>query len=330
MTSIAIFGLATISFGQTLPSYVPTDGLVGWWPFNGNANDESVNGNDGAVNGAILSSDRFGNANSAYGFTGTTNNTEVITGSCSNFPSGNNPKTISVWYYANNILTQQQMLGYGGGGCGDSYIMNFNNINVPAGVYEIQGHCTNFQTHANIPSPYNGYWHNLILTHDGSVFKFYNDGVLVSTSSSQTTNIIADSKIFCFGKQTSTSGLTSYYQDNIQGFNGKLDDIGIWNRALTEEEITSLYSGSSLGINEHSLNNSFSVFPNPAQSVMNVNIEDKLLGSVFTIYDNTGKAVKTGKLNSINTTIEVNDLSGGIYSFNVGGNRKQTFKVIKE
>jgi hypothetical protein len=74
----------------------------------------------------------------------------------------------------------------------------------------------------------------------------------------------------------------------------------------------------------------FSVFPNPAQSEINVNIEANLVGSVFTIYDNTGKAVKTGKLSSINTTIEVNDLSGGIYSFSVGGNRNQTFKVSKD
>jgi hypothetical protein len=33
MTTIAIFGLATISIAQTVPSYVPTSGLVGWWPF---------------------------------------------------------------------------------------------------------------------------------------------------------------------------------------------------------------------------------------------------------------------------------------------------------
>jgi hypothetical protein len=33
-----------------VPSYVPTNGLVGWWPFNGNANDESGNGNNGTVN----------------------------------------------------------------------------------------------------------------------------------------------------------------------------------------------------------------------------------------------------------------------------------------
>ena len=46
-----------------VPSYVPTDGLVGYWPFNGNANDESGNGNNGTVNGATLTSDRFGNEN---------------------------------------------------------------------------------------------------------------------------------------------------------------------------------------------------------------------------------------------------------------------------
>jgi hypothetical protein len=39
------------TFAQSnIPSYVPSNGLVGYWPFNGNANDESGNGNDGVVN----------------------------------------------------------------------------------------------------------------------------------------------------------------------------------------------------------------------------------------------------------------------------------------
>jgi hypothetical protein len=49
-----------------IPSYVPTNGLVGWWPFNGNANDESGNGNNGTVNGATLASDRNDLSNSSY------------------------------------------------------------------------------------------------------------------------------------------------------------------------------------------------------------------------------------------------------------------------
>ena len=56
-----------------LPAYLPTNGLVGYWPFNGNANDESGNGNHGTVNGATLTADRNGNANSAYSFNGLNN-----------------------------------------------------------------------------------------------------------------------------------------------------------------------------------------------------------------------------------------------------------------
>ena len=65
-----IFVLFIIPFGisQDLPSYVPADGLVAYYPFNGNANDESGNGNHGTVNGAILTSDRNQNENSSYMF----------------------------------------------------------------------------------------------------------------------------------------------------------------------------------------------------------------------------------------------------------------------
>ena len=62
--------LTTQTLLAQIPSYVPTNGLVGYWPFNGNANDESGNGNNGTVNGAILTTDRNGNANSAYNFDG--------------------------------------------------------------------------------------------------------------------------------------------------------------------------------------------------------------------------------------------------------------------
>jgi hypothetical protein len=62
--------LTALSLQAQIPSYVPTNGLVGWWPFNGNANDESGNGNHGVVNGATLTTDRFGNNGKAYSFDG--------------------------------------------------------------------------------------------------------------------------------------------------------------------------------------------------------------------------------------------------------------------
>lgn len=57
-----------------VPSYVPLNGLVAYFPFSGNANDSSGNGNNGTVNGAILDNDRNGIANSAYNFDGLSSN----------------------------------------------------------------------------------------------------------------------------------------------------------------------------------------------------------------------------------------------------------------
>ena len=65
ITFLLIF-TASVLFSQ-VPNYVPSSGLLGWWPFNGNANDESGNGNNGLVNGNLqLTTDRLGSANEAY------------------------------------------------------------------------------------------------------------------------------------------------------------------------------------------------------------------------------------------------------------------------
>ena len=83
-----------------------------------------------------------------------------------------------------------------------------------------------------------------------------------------------------------------------------------------------------LGIDESS--NMFSVFPNPAQSVINIKSNINLIGSFYVIYNNIGQTIIKGKITSEDTTIELGNLSVGIYLFSVGENLKQTFKVIKE
>jgi hypothetical protein len=68
LTAVTLMCITTATMGQNVPSYVPTNGLVGWWPFNGNANDESGNGYNGINNGATLTTDRFGVLGKAYFF----------------------------------------------------------------------------------------------------------------------------------------------------------------------------------------------------------------------------------------------------------------------
>jgi hypothetical protein len=85
-----------------------------------------------------------------------------------------------------------------------------------------------------------------------------------------------------------------------------------------------------LGINETINDKLFSIYPNPAQSIVNVKADAKLIGTFYTIYDNTGKVVLSGTINSENISVDLGNLAAGIYLFNVRENVKQTFKVIKE
>jgi hypothetical protein len=91
--------LTTITLAQ-IPSYVPSNGLVGWWPFNGNANDESGNGNNGTVNEATLTTDRFGVTDNAYHLDGIGDNILV---SNNFFDNGWTDWTISVWYFLDQL-----------------------------------------------------------------------------------------------------------------------------------------------------------------------------------------------------------------------------------
>ncbi len=323
MTTIAIFGLATNSNAQ-VPNYVPSDGLVGWWPFNGNANDESGSNNNGTVNGAILTTDRFGIANKAFDFIGSSSRIELQPNS--NI-QGNNSRSISFWFKLTSENVNDNII-YKGGNNGDGNDFSILIKVVANNNYIIMVRRYNDDVFSDEIALSLNQWNYYSIIYDGTV----NSNIKIFINGNEH-----------FGRLLVGSGLTFNTSSTSPEFghmidqldvdyylNGTLDDIGIWNRALTQEEITSLYYGSSLYANEVSQSNLFSVFPNPAQNVINVKLDAKLLGSVFTIYDNIGKAVKTGKLNSLNTTIDLIDLSSGIYTFNLGENRKQNFKVIKE
>jgi len=83
----------TASIWAQVPTYVPTNGLVSWWPFNANANDESGNGNNGTVNGATLTTDRFGVANKAYNFDGVNDYIQCLQSGV----GGNTSRSLSFW-----------------------------------------------------------------------------------------------------------------------------------------------------------------------------------------------------------------------------------------
>jgi hypothetical protein len=81
---------------------------------------------------------------------------------------------------------------------------------------------------------------------------------------------------------------------------------------------------------EENTNTSFEFYPNPTTHQIAINVEKQLLGSVYTIYDYTGKSILSGKILSEQSVIDLVDLSKGIYLLSIGENLERTVKVIKE
>ncbi len=226
LSALALLAISSIGISQNLPPYVPTNGLVGWWPFNGNANDESGNGNNGTVNGATLTADRFGNQGSAYAFNGTTNN--IVVQNSQSFQT--NTWSISAWF-------KTSFMGYNRITSKDKPGVPSNDfcLIVQNGVLYISA-SVNGQLNSPLPicSTFvaDGNWHHVLASRQNGFFNISIDGILCTTVSDGFSNLTNSNPLYI----GSPSPFPSQY------FNGQLDDIAIWNRALTPQEITQLYN----------------------------------------------------------------------------------------
>ena len=221
---ILVIALLWLSTGvmhvySQVPSYVPTNGLVGWWPFNGNANDESGNGSNGTVNGALLTTDRNGNANKAYSFDGV--NDEIFTSR-----SSSTDFSISAWYLINQSQPYSPII--------DAYNANWEVVIKQLDPCYIEWTGTNYNEKISGLSPPIQTWHQVAITMQNGTLKLYVNGQL--TQSYNLISTINSNGQLYFGH--SKSGTSQF-------LNGKLDDIGFWNRALTQSEISALYSAQS-------------------------------------------------------------------------------------
>jgi len=181
---LASLGLAIPTMAQNLPSYVPANGIVGWWPFNGNANDESGNGNNGTVNGAILVDNRYNITNGAYSFDGLSSYI-VIPHSSMLVPD--NKITLSCWFNANdeNSGVTQTLISKGE----QSNFWNYGISLTDNGIGCFK--TTNYSIGSLNSLNYNS-WHHIVFTLDQNSNSMYQylDGVLQATLFNINTNQI--------------------------------------------------------------------------------------------------------------------------------------------
>lgn len=213
-------------------------GLIGHWKFNGNARDNTPYNNNGTVVGATLTTDHYNGSNNAYSFNGTSAYIDVP---YSSILAPVNQITCSAWAYRSNwsiisgntrILSKTEIGGWhlslDDVGAGNGYFAFF-----------VMKSGTGYLYAKSLYTGLSTGWHHFTGTFDGRYARLYIDGVLKDTFDSTTTNIIGysnNNSLIIGAEAGPSSGSVGNY------FNGKIDDVRIYNRALTATEVSQLYN----------------------------------------------------------------------------------------
>jgi hypothetical protein len=221
------FGIQFCLNGQT----PPPNGLVAEYFLNGNANDSSGNFNDGVANDTTLTLDRFGVANNAYHFNADVNSEIAIADS----PSLDLGSQFSVslwfkydqpWTYHSESLVYQfqypQNTGWEIGVNQDDSLYGAGNY----GIYFQEGSTAAVDI---VPYTFLTSWNQIVGVYDGSSVDLYINGVLMSQQADSTVGH-APVNLVIGGNSNPVSG----------AYNRDIDDVFIYNRTLSSQEILNL------------------------------------------------------------------------------------------
>jgi hypothetical protein len=283
--------------------------LVAYYPFNGNANDESGNGNNGTVNGATLTTDRFGNANSAYSFDGS----DVITIDHDNLLNMDNELSISVWIKPNS-QQDAMILGKSNYSTATNYVLRTQSNN----FIEYAHKTRNFSN--NNPLNLEQWNHIAVISHStGEREIFINNNLTTFTSQADSyglvSNLISIGAAFHFG---------SYF---AEFFNGSIDDLRIYKSTLTESEIGSLFTNNTLEVEkiENVATSKFYVNNNTLYFKNTQNLQEI---ETIEVYNSIGQ--KMLKTSNIKNEITFKTLPIGVYILKVNNinNNSQTLRFL--
>ncbi|MEY4279147.1 MAG: hypothetical protein RL377_1151 [Bacteroidota bacterium] len=216
-----------------------TTGLIAYYPFNGNANDQSGNGNHGTVMGSVsLTTDRLGNANKAYEFPGNSNS--YIDGGSGNSLKFSGAITMSAWLLMNGGTANPRVIEFGTEGTTHYQMVTQGTSNtsrvIDAGFAKanMQGSlfCCGFQPAGGVEVQALTWQHVVFTADDQGVYKLYVNGVLAKTGQGTVVNETNYSNPLNIGRKNLPS---------FDAFGGKLDDIRIYNRALTADQVAYLF-----------------------------------------------------------------------------------------
>ncbi|MDA7633490.1 LamG domain-containing protein [bacterium] len=239
--------LATTLLASAQPAWV-NDGLVAYYPFNGDAEDQSGSGNHLRNQGSILVDDRFSSGNSAARFDGDS----YLWAPDSVLPAKNSPRSISIWVKADGDLftliesstgieTQTGLvMSYGNlpviVGRGGVWIEIWNDIASGTGIRYVSksSESTGVFLHSE-RSARREDWHHVCYTFDGQTLSYFYNGILANTKESQEFHDERASRLYIGG----------WPDAGGKGLVGAIDDVRIYDRALSAGEVKELHAFES-------------------------------------------------------------------------------------
>jgi hypothetical protein len=261
---LLLFTLLSVSSYSQIPTQVPTNGLVAYYGFNGNTSN-SVNAlHNGIPHHISLTTDRFGNPNSAYQFNGTNSYINIGTIHSPSF-------TYSAWVYVDTIIKMSSIISrlsdfYGnnnaevnidstnifGGSIGYQYYIS-TGLNSASGPYSSMFNpASNTQNYLNNKS-----WYHLSLSYDDNsrLSSIYLNGTLITRNNTIPSSDVGYQLIYIWKASYQYDSSVSMYigarpsiNNNVGNFfHGKIDDIAIYNKALPDSSIYNLYMVSYPG-----------------------------------------------------------------------------------
>jgi hypothetical protein len=222
------------------PSGNNAHSLVAFYPFSGNTDDSSGNGNNGTNNGATPTTDRFGMPNRAYSFNGTSNDIQVADDSTINFANGQN-FTVGTWIKSTPTQTQTvyavgKYNSYSGAG---GYILSLTSDGF---IYFDGRDQLGYRYTGNGSKKINdNSWHFVVGIRNGSEWSIWVDGIKEDSIDAGNTTAVHNGNPLWIGALADGTYPVGGF------FSGSLDDIRIYNCALSVAEIDSLYHEGGWG-----------------------------------------------------------------------------------
>ena len=212
---------------------IPVDGLVAYYPFNGSANDESGNENNGIVRGATPTSDRFENVDSALDFHGNFTRNDYVRARDSPSLNIRNSLTISAWI--NRDFSSKYIVVKGQHNVTDNYSLYLDEGFPTFGI-----NTTNRRryTVGSTERATSSIWMHIAGVYDRGSLSIYVNGEMKNS------RVISGTLLQLYNNSISLYiGADGAYHG---GFRGKIDDVAIYNRALNENEIQQLFNNKPI------------------------------------------------------------------------------------